>query len=121
MRYELRIPETAPSPNCYVRAHWSVYSKIKQHWYWLILEALQASGKPRERLEKARVTIVRYGRNKLDRDNLYGSTKPIADALIVNGFIRDDSEDHIDLQVRQGTLPKGALPCTLIEIVALTA
>lgn len=121
MRYELNIPETAPSPNCYVRAHWSVYQKIKTHWAWLVLEALQACGKPSERLEKARVRIMRYGRNPLDPDNLVSAQKPLLDALVVNGFLKDDSARHIELHVGQGSRPKGALPCTLVEIEAMSA
>lgn len=119
MRYELNIPETPPSPNRYIRAHWTVYQKIKQRWHWLVLEAIQPLGKPQSALPKARVTIVRYGIRKLDRDNLYGSVKPVVDSLRVHGFIEDDDEEHLDLRVRQESRLKGALPCTLIEIEAI--
>jgi hypothetical protein len=119
VRYEIAVPEAAPSPNKYVRAHWTTYQRLKQKWHWLILEALQHGGKPETALRKARVTIVRYGMKKLDRDNLYGSCKPILDALRAHRVIVDDDDEHLELLVQQGERPQGALPCTLIEVLAL--
>lgn len=121
MRYQLSIPETAPSPNCYVRAHWTTYQRIKKHWALLVLEAMQASGKPAAPLQRSRVRIMRYGSRMLDPDNATASMKPLIDGLKANGMIADDSAKHIELHVEQGTRPKDALPCTLVEIEALTA
>lgn len=121
MRYELNIPECAPSPNCYVRAHWTVYQRIKKHWALLVLEAIQASGKPLAPLQRSRVRIMRYGARQLDPDNATASMKPLIDGLKANGMIADDSAEHIELHVGQGTRPKGALPCTLVEIEAMSA
>ena len=120
-RYELNIPATAPSPNCYVWAHWTVYRKIKTHWAWLVLEALQACGKPPTPLQRARIRIMRYGVRPLDPDNATAAQKPLIDALKAHGVIADDSSQHIELHVGQAKRPKGALPCTLVEIEALTA
>lgn len=121
MRFELNIPETAPSPNCYVRAHWTTYQKIKKHWALLVLEAIQTSGKPITPLPRARVRIMRFGAQQLDPDNATAAQKPLIDALKSNGMIEDDSAEHIELHVGQGVRPKGAMSCTLVEIVALPA
>lgn len=47
------------------------------------------------------VTITRSSCGKApDRDNLYGSMKPILDAMIDAGIILDDSPEHITLEVK---------------------
>lgn len=48
---------------------------------------------------KVRVTSLR--RRLLDIDNLAGGSKFIIDALRYQGFIRDDSPDHIELSFSQ--------------------
>lgn len=48
---------------------------------------------------KRRVEIVRYGR-KTDPDNLI--VKPLLDAMVKMGMIRDDNPDWIELDVSQG-------------------
>ncbi len=100
-RYELDIPETAPSPNVYVRAHWRVYHRIKSRWHWLVMEALQPRGKPESALPKARLTITRYGVRMLDPDNLVASQKPVIDALMSAGLILSDGWTDCELHVGQ--------------------
>lgn len=118
MRFELMVSEVAPSPNTYVRAHWTVYQKIKTLWSWLIVMALQGSGKPLVPLPKAKVSIARFASRLLDPDNLVAAQKPVIDALKSNGIIQDDTAEHIELHVEQSKPPKGSPPCTLILIEA---
>lgn len=51
--------------------------------------------------QRARVCIKRFGLRALDRENLWGGTKAIVDCLKEAGLIVDDSEEWIDLEVRQ--------------------
>lgn len=118
MRYELMIDEVAPSPNVYLRAHWSRYSGIKRRWCWLVAAA---GNRPTTPFLQARVGIMRYGKRLLDPDNLVGAHKPTLDALRACGYIADDSASHIDLDIRQERVPRGQEPCTLIMITDLSA
>jgi hypothetical protein len=119
VRFQLVIDEVAPSPNTYLYRHWRYYKAVKDKWRWLVHIASIASGKPSEALPRSKVGIMRYGRLLLDPDNLVGAHKPVVDALKNNGFILDDTGDHIELDVRQEKVPKGAAPCTLIVVESI--
>jgi len=47
--------------------------------------------KPIKPLEKAKIDIVRYSHRTLDYDGLVGSMKPVVDALVSCGVLKDDS------------------------------
>ncbi len=70
----LSIPEATPSLNT-GRKHWSYHVKLRKHWSWLIVEA-----KFKYRFEThiaplhACVTVTRYGKRSLDRDNFIGGS-----------------------------------------------
>ena len=52
---------------------------------------------PRVPIERARIHYVRYGKRKLDNDNLIGSAKPLLDALKRAGIILDDDAEHVSV------------------------
>lgn len=98
----LNIPESTPSLNPVLGAHWSKRYAQKEKWAWLIRAArLEARLFPSQPLQKARLTIERWGPRRIDYDNFVGGAKGIVDLLVHEGFIVDDSPDHIVTQYIQ--------------------
>jgi hypothetical protein len=97
-RLEITVTVPTPSPNEWVRAHWSTYAKIKKAWMSRIHAAsirhcgTGLFGKP---IAHASLTIERMGVRELDQDNLVGGMKPIIDCLIKLGFLENDTPDVI--------------------------
>lgn len=116
MRYELNIPETAPSPNRVMRLHWAQRKKLWDRWGRFIWAAVLQQGQlPQAPPERARVTITRHGVKALDPDNLVGAHKPVIDALTRNRLIADDSAAHIELHVSEGKRTKEPYTLVLVE------
>ena len=61
------------------------------------------------------VRIHQLRKRELDKDNLYASVTPLANALRYVGLILDDSPQHIDLRATQGKCGR-LRPSTTIEI-----
>jgi hypothetical protein len=59
------------------------------------------------------VTVHVYRRRELDYDNLVGGMKPVLDALVNIGYLRDDSPQHITVTYLQASPFK---PRTVITI-----
>ena len=62
---------------------------------------------------KLAVTIRVYRRRELDRDNFVGGAKPVVDALVNIGYLRNDSPDRVTVTYLQASPFK---PRTVIEI-----
>ena len=62
----------------------------------MIGEAGRPTGDP---VGKARLTINVYRSRFQDKDNMYGSVKPIVDAINKLGWIIDDDRKNLDLKV----------------------
>jgi Holliday junction resolvase RusA-like endonuclease len=102
-----------------LRQHWTRDYRLKKRWATLVQWAkFELPRRPQAPLERARVLVTRYSPGSMDIDNLYGSVKHLLDALIVNGFIVDDSAKHIELQVKQ---VKDNRKRTFVMIEPLTA
>lgn len=67
-------------------------------------------------LAKTRVLITRFSTRKLDRDNLYSSFKSLLDGLQKAELISGDSEDEIELEVKQELVKMRSEHGVLIEI-----
>jgi hypothetical protein len=106
------IARDVPSQNKTTYAHWTVYHAEKQTWAKLIRAQLPHVTPP-DRLIKCRITSFR-GR-LLDFGNLVGGAKPIPDALVHLGYLRDDSPRWFACECLQFQVPK-AERGTLIEI-----
>lgn len=121
MRYELVIADATPSLNRTQRRHWTHGYRLKKRWMKLVWVAV-TNQLPMQRivpLPRAKVTVTRYAPRPIqDRDNRYGGAKSLIDALVKNGLIVDDSEDHIDLHVVEGKWLKGESPHTHVLIEA---
>lgn len=92
------------SPN--TRMHWAEKHRWTDAWKeevyysWREHELYQEM-KDELPMKKPIVFITYYTCHPMDRDNLYGSAKPVIDGLTEAGIIRDDTEDDITLKVIQ--------------------
>ncbi len=114
----ITIGELTPSQNVLARkfknryAYRDLRDRLQQ---WLMVEMTnqripRAAG-------KRRLTITRFVRNKryrLDRGNFVGGCKPLLDAAIRQGLIRDDKEEWLDDVYKQEVRDRAA--CTEIRV-----
>lgn len=139
-RWEILIPDhSPPSLNQTQFAHWSSVRRHKQRALDLLyVYCLQSGGIPRF-TGRPRVTLTRLwgkGQRALDTVNLYGSFKPLEDAMRAQkkaggrrdrgrgkqgglGIIEDDSQAAVELvvQQRKNDLPGyEGRPCVLIVV-----
>jgi hypothetical protein len=141
--WTLIIPEVPPSGNVIKRMAWPVYGRLLREWFWLVRAADGFVDVP-EAFGKRNLTLIRFGRGTLDRDNLYASMKPVIDVLrpslhqegfyktgkkageywsrhrIGHGLIKEDDAAHLELDVRQRPLAKGEKPHLWIILEDLT-
>lgn len=99
----LTIPELTPSLNVTRKAHWASKGRERKRWSMLVLvaksEARLFNRQPI--LQKARVTIQRYGGRALDHDNAVGGCKDLVDGLRDNGLIWNDDPASLELHFEQ--------------------
>jgi hypothetical protein len=110
---ELGIPEATPTLNALTRAHWTKYRQLRRHWSMLVLVAKSEAGAHGNAREPMAVTVVRYGKQPLDPDNLTGGCKVLIDALKDHGLIVDDNPVNLTLHVEQ---KKDRYPRTHVSI-----
>ena len=100
---EFTLPLPTPSLNRQFGEHWAQRAKARKMWGWLVrAEKLKLNGEM-EMLVFGRVTIERYGKRILDRDNFIAGTKQLTDALVAEGFLVDDSPNHVQIEYKQFT------------------
>ncbi len=94
--YELYlwVPELPPIFANGSHGHWSVkyrkVSALRGKTSFLVMEHA-----PAKSLERAKLTLVRYGSKEPDFDNLVSSFKPIIDGLVSAGIIVNDKQANI--------------------------
>jgi hypothetical protein len=133
----LHLPKPLPSPNRWLRAHWRTQQRVSAAWAECIqLAALDScpAGRPMALRTtpagavgwlappmRVRVVITKLERQPrhfiTDADNLKFAGKKLLDCLVRAGFLRDDSERHIDLAVEQA-LTRDGLVWTVVDIAA---
>jgi hypothetical protein len=96
---KLDIPDVPPSLNRTLRMHWAKKQDIKNSWILLIRQ--QLNGAYLKPIVKMRCKITLCHARAYDKDNLYGSVKPLVDALRFNRLIMDDTAKYLDLTVEQ--------------------
>lgn len=105
--YVLNIPESTPSLNHVFKGHWSNRHRLRVKWGWLVRAArLEARLFPSQPLQKAKITVERWGPRRLDYTNYVAGYKFLEDALKSEGFIVDDSPDHVVTQYIQHIGPR---------------
>lgn len=108
----LVLGEATPSRNAVDKLHWTARNRLRERWQWLIRVARLNERIVPVRWPHALLTIERYGPRKLDHDNLVGGAKQLIDALKHEGFIVDDTPEHVTVEYRQKT----GTPATRIQI-----
>ena len=104
MIIHLTIDKPTESPNELLRMHWSKRRKLQKDYDNRVLLAISQTEyaiKYAEEGEKRDVTILRWGRNLLDPDNLVGSVKMLIDSLRHARLLWDDTPACMELDVRQ--------------------
>jgi hypothetical protein len=92
-----------PSGNKFHKRHWSVYAKFKRECIMRACNAFATTGYHHEG-RKLRVKFTCYRKRLLDDDNLRSGLKAFRDALIVAGFIKDDSPRWGEFEYQQFTV-----------------
>jgi len=92
-----------------VTTAWTTY---KQKW----ASALTVVPKRKDTSCIAHTTIISYRTKLLDKENLYGGSKPIRDTLIRRGWLHDDAPRWGELTVWQKKCKKGEEK-TFIKVV----
>lgn len=97
----LTIPDVPVSNNVLLRMHWAKRARYNDSWAWQVRKAMGYPCIFEAPPVKASVYITQHRQRLLDTDNLYGSVKPLVDALREWQLIYDDSPDHCELTVKQ--------------------
>lgn len=87
---EIKINSFPKSLNKKLRSHWGKNHKENREWDNVIFFALLRKLPPSP-LTKAHLKITRHHYRTLDFDGLVGSLKPVVDALVSCGVLKDDS------------------------------
>lgn len=96
------LPMPTPSLNAFNGRRWYAKNKLKTAWLSMLsLAPGMHAAHTVPVTTKRRVTILRVAPRVLDMDNLYGGCKPILDAMVTLGLLRDDKPAWLDLHVSQ--------------------
>lgn len=97
----LDLPMAVPSLNAMNKMHWAKRNRLRGQWQWLVKAAVLNDRIRVRVISQAKITIERYGPKKLDNDNFVGGAKQLVDSLVREGFLVDDSPDHLVAQYIQ--------------------
>lgn len=86
----LKIDALPKGLNKKLAMHWAKRQKENKAWDLMVACAVRDK-LPNSPLPKATITIIRHSYRFLDYDGLVGSCKPVVDALVTAGVIKDDS------------------------------
>lgn len=95
-----RLPQIANG-----RLHWAAKARLvvgakEEAWAAMVSCRNGLSMPPASERRKLSVVVYMAGR-PFDRDNLFANAKPLVDGAKVAGWIRDDSPEWCDLEVKQ--------------------
>lgn len=94
------------------------YAAERDAWSWLV-RAAKAKHGITPAAGRRRLTLVRIyarGQRELDRDNLAGGCKPLVDAIVREGLIRDDKRKWCELHHDQEPGTERAVRVLLEEL-----
>lgn len=113
----LEIPGTPPSYNVTAHAHWQKVRRHKKRWQENCATALMVAGVPRNLGSVLVSARMEFGqRRRRDEDNFKVIiAKALGDALVVGGYIPDDTPGHYRFGAVELVAP-AATPRTLVTI-----
>jgi len=79
--------------------HWAARDRYNKQWLRRVRLFARRPPKTWDPKRRVVVEIVLFCTRRYDRDNAYGSVKPILDALRHLGWVQNDSELWVDLDV----------------------
>lgn len=101
----ITIRRSIESQNKRDSAHWSKRSRDAKIWYNLIRAQLPPKESPDHLV---RIHIISYRNRFVDQANLIGGSKPLPDALVRLGYLRDDSLKWMEATYQQIKCTKDA-------------
>lgn len=114
--FELCFARPIVSQNLYKSKSWWVYAKEAKAWRELMAEV--ATPLIGVQFSYSRWSLVRHyvkPQRRFDYGNLVGGTKPIPDALVKCGIIKDDAEKYFKCEYDQVEATRNRTVLTLIE------
>ena len=115
----IQLEYVTPTLNAVLRKHWVVRSRDKEALGWMLVGALNKIDRIPLASGKRRVTIVRHGRNAMDKDNMAGVAKDLVDCIKARRLILDDRPSECEL-IFQQVVDRRMVPHTTIMIEDLT-
>jgi Holliday junction resolvase RusA-like endonuclease len=96
----LIVPVPSPSRNTFHHKHWRFEYTVKKKWEkWL--SALLLDTRIPQANGRRHITITRFGKRKLDYDNLVGGLKGPIDCLCKLGLLKGDSPELAEFVFKQ--------------------
>ena len=105
---KITISLPPPSLNVLLNMHYRDRVKLKKRIRREVWVQVVAQERRHPLLFPVTISGTRWGKQRLDPDNLIGSLKPVIDALRWAMVIDDDTEKHVSIgAIKQRKLPKG--------------
>lgn len=115
--FNLTLPVVPKSLNKELRTNRWRRNSANKKWDILIRSECR-NCIPEAPLQKARITLIRKSYRTLDYDGLVGSMKPVVDALVTAGILKDDSWKTLGVwNVTQEFRPKKDGPLLQIHLI----
>ena len=109
------IPQIPKTNNASLRSHWGARQRETTRWRRLVRTCCGTPGYGMVQ-GRQRVTITVHRGRRQDKDNAYGSVKPIVDGLKRAGWVVDDAPEWIDLRVQEEVERDRRKRRTVIEV-----
>jgi len=118
----ITVPAIPPSPNILKRKYRNVhaYRRLRESWKHDLWYGIDGAHRRTQWLEtiksagRVRIDVTFYHSHKFDPDNMVGALKPILDAMVQIGYVKNDDSEHLELgEIKQ----EGSLsPRTVIQM-----
>lgn len=115
MVWTFSIPGATPSLNTIQGRHWAINMREKEALQWIVASALNKVPRVPEATGPRRLTIIRHGKGRLDKDNLTGGCKFLIDEIKRRRLILDDAPDVCELRVEQ-VVDRKSPPYTVVSL-----
>ena len=91
------LPAVPVTQNEYLRLHWAKRARVNKDWQHLV--SLFFPKRESVVMTKAKMQIEQHRHGLQDPDNRVAACKPLIDAIVRAGFLKDDSPNWLELDV----------------------